>query len=169
MFLWSQNCALTDNLFAVIPSHTVLTSYRFSQCCALGLFFQGLWCWFSEKTSDFQNKNLMTKTFFTRHQVTDIIPYYRFPRRVIHGKYILPVLLLSHFFKIPINAVRTWNKLFLQNVRSAICSHYTVLLSKEEKGFASVKKALCYTAPSFLASYLMFQWVNSASQIYIQV
>lgn len=91
-----------------------------------------------------QNKNLMPETFFKRHWLTEIIPYYRFPRRVIHGKYnVFPILPITYFFKIQINAVRTTNKLFFQNVRSAIFPHYTTSLSKE-------RKRICFSKESTL-------------------
>lgn len=81
-----------------------------------------------------QNKVLMPKSCFKRHWVTEIFPYYRFLRRIIHGKYhVFPTLPVTYFFKIQINTVRTMNKLFLQNVRSAIFPHYTIYLSKELK------------------------------------
>lgn len=112
-----------------------VTDFDFPSVVGLGFFPGAVRLTFLRKpllASGFQSKNLMTETFFIRQQLTDIILYYRFPRRIIHGKYnVLPILVTSHFFKIQINAVRTWNKLFFQNVRSAICSHYTILLSKE--------------------------------------
>lgn len=99
----------------------------------------------------------MTATFFKRHQLTDIFLCYRFPRRVIHGKYnIFLILLITYFFKIQINAVRTWNKPFFQNVRSAICPYYTLLLSKERERICFSKEGtlLCGFFFSSLISYV---------------
>lgn len=80
----------------------------------------------------------------------EIIQYYRFPRRVIHGKYnVFPILPITYFFKIQINAVRTTNKLFFQNVRSTIFPHYTTSLSKEEK-------RICFSKESTLLYDFLF-------------
>lgn len=54
------------------------------------------------------------------------------------------------------NAVRTWNKLFFQNGRSAICSHHTILLSKEQERICFSKEGtlLCSFSFSRLISYV---------------
>lgn len=134
-----------------ISSQSFLISYRFSQCLVLFFFSsRGLECWvFMLKlplASISQNKNLMPETFCRRHWQTEIIPHYRFPRRVIHGKYnAFPMLPITYFLKIQINAVRTTNKLFFQNVRGAIFPHYTISLSKEWKRICfSKESALLY-------------------------
>lgn len=92
-----------------------------------------------------QIKTLMPGTFFKRHWLTEIIPYYRFPRRVIHGKYnVFLILPITHFFEIQIKAVRTTNQLFFQNVRNAIFPHYTISLSKERKRIGFSKESTLF-------------------------
>jgi len=92
----------------------------------------------------------MPETFFKRHWLTGIIPYYLFPRRVIFGKYnAFPILAITYFFKIQINAVRTTNKLFFQNVRSAVFPHYTISFSKEQK-------RICFSKESTLSYDFLF-------------
>lgn len=171
------SCIYRSFVYLLSPARIFLSVTDFPSAVCLGwvsFFPRGLRCWVFllklPSASISQNKNLMPETFFKRHWLTEIIPYYRFPGRIIHGKCnVSPILPITYFFEIQITAVRTTNKLFsrMWEVQS-----FHIILShslRSEKGFASVKKALCYMTFPFVVSYLMFQWVNFASQIYTQV